>query len=114
MQNIPSQAAQVLITVIPIVGITLGSVVVFFFLLWRHKQIVMMIEKGMRPERSFDLRTFSLIAGLVTFAVGLVLSVFFLAAPATSPYSLLGGLIPFAIGLSLLAFYILNQNEPRR
>ncbi len=114
MENIPSQAAQVLITVIPIVGITLGSVVVFFFLLWRHKQMMKMIEKGMRPERPVDLRTFSLIAGLVTSGVGLVLSVFFLVAAGTSTYSLLGGLIPLAIGLSLLAFYILTQNEPRR
>ena len=44
MGSIPSAAAQVLIMVIPIVGIVMGSVVVFFYLLWRHKQNMMMIE----------------------------------------------------------------------
>ena len=55
MQSIPSAAAQILIMVIPIVGIVMGSVVVFFYLLWRHKQHTMMIEKGLVPPRNFNL-----------------------------------------------------------
>jgi hypothetical protein len=112
MQYVPSEAAQVLVTVIPIVGIIAGGVVVFSFLLWRHKQIMKLIEQGMRPETSFDLRSFSLIGGLVTCGVGFVLSVFFVMT-AGGTYSLLGGLIPLAVGLSLLAYYVLRQNEPR-
>ena len=112
MQNIPSEAAQVLITVIPIVGIITGGVVVFFFLLWRHRQIMKLIELGMRPEAAFDLRSFSLIGGLVTSSVGFVLSVFFVMT-AGGTYGLLGGLIPLAVGLSLLAYYALRQHEPR-
>ena len=113
MQSIPSAAAQVLIMVIPIVGIVTGAVVVFFYLLWRHKQLMKLIEQGLQPHTSFDLRSFSLMAGLVTAGVGFVLSVFFVMTAGAS-YSLLGGLIPLAVGLSLLAYYVLSTNEPRR
>lgn len=105
----PSAAAQVLLSVIPIVGIVMGSVVVFFYFLWRHKQNIKMIEKGMEPSRSFDLLSFSLVAGLVSTGIGFVLSVFFFLTDGAS-YSLLGGLIPFAVGLSLLAFYLLRHS----
>ena len=112
MDTIPSAAAQVLLMVIPIVGIIMGSTVVFFYLLWRHKQNVQMIEKGLQPPRAFDLVSFSLIAGLITSGIGFVLSVFFVVTDGAS-YSLLGGLIPLAVGLSLLAFYVFRQNESR-
>jgi hypothetical protein len=113
MQTIASTAVQILIVVIPIVGIVMGSIVVFFYLLWRHKQNLRMIEKGMQPATSFDLKSFSLVAGLVTAGVGFVLSVFFVLTDGAA-YSLLGGLIPLAVGLSLLAFYLLRNNETRR
>ena len=113
MDSIPSAAAQILIMVIPIVGIFMGSVVVFFYLLWRHKQNMMMIEKGMRPPSAFDLLSFSLVGGLVTAGVGFILSVFF-ALTDGAAYSVLGGLIPLAVGVSLLVYYLLRHNEPRQ
>lgn len=113
MESVPSAAAQVLLSVIPTVGIIMGSVVVFFYLLWRHKQYIKMIEKGIEPPKSFDLMSFSLVGGLVMAGVGFVLSVFFVLTDGAA-YSLLGGLIPLAVGLSLLAFYLLRQNESRR
>ena len=61
-----SSAAQVLIAIIPIVGIVTGGIVVFFYLLWRHKQNLRMIEKGVTPSANFDVKSFSLIAGLLT------------------------------------------------
>jgi Domain of unknown function (DUF6249) len=113
MASIPSAAAQVLLTVIPIVGIFMGSVVVFFHLLWRHKQHMQMIEKGLQPPRNFNLLSFSLVAGLVTASVGFVLSVFFVLTNGAT-YSLLGGLIPLAVGASLLLYYLLQHNESGR
>ncbi len=104
MESVPSAAAQVMITVIPIVGIVMGSVVIFFYLLWRYKQRTLMIEKGMDPHQQFDLLTFSLLAGLLNLGVGLVLTLFFLLKEGTS-YSVLGGLIPLSVGLSLVVFY---------
>lgn len=109
MDPVPS-AVQILIVVIPIVAIVMGSVVVFFYLLWRHRQNIKMIEKGLQPTSSFDMKSFSLVAGLVTAGVGFVLSVFFVLTDGAA-YSLLGGLIPLAVGLSLLAYYLLRNNE---
>ena len=113
MGSTPAEAAQVMITVIPIVGIVMGSVVIFFFLLWRHKQRMAMIEQGKEPMNAFDIRSFSLLSGLITGAVGFVLTVFILFKDGPS-YSLLGGLIPLSVGLSLLAFFMLHGNERRR
>lgn len=104
MDTVPSAAAQLMITIIPIVGIVFGSVVIFFFLLWNHKQRMAQIERGMQPRRIIDLRSFSLLLGLLSGAVGLVLTLFHLAV-GRGGYGLLGGLIPLAVGLGFLGFF---------
>lgn len=100
----PSAAAQILITVIPIVGIVTGGVVLFFFLLWHHKQKVLLIEKGQYTKVEFDLTTFSLFSGLVLTSIGACLVVFFLILEGFT-YPVLSGLIPFSLGVSLLIFF---------
>lgn len=102
-----------MITVIPMVGIVMGSVIIFFFLLWRHRQRMELIRQGKKPDDTLDVRSFSLLAGLIAAAVGFVLTVFILFKDGAS-YSLLGGLIPLSVGLSLLAFYVLRENERHR
>lgn len=110
MEAAPSATAQVMITIIPIVGIVMGSVIIFFFLLWRHRQRMELIRQGKEPSESFDLRAFSLLAGLIAGAVGFVLTIFILFKDGAS-YSLLGGLIPLSVGLSLLAYYMLQHER---
>ena len=112
MDNVLTDAAQVLISIIPIVGIVMGGIVVFFGLLWRYRQNVKMIEKGVPIPNRFDLESFALLAGLVTTGVGFVLSVFLFLTSGGS-YSLLGGLIPLAVGLSLLAYSMLRRHDSR-
>jgi hypothetical protein len=107
-----SRAAQVLIAIIPIVGILMGSVIVFFWLLWNHRRKTLMIRQGVKSEFTFDIQTFSLLAGLLNLGVGLVLTVFFLVKEGFA-YSLLGGLIPLSVGISLLIFYTFRQKMPR-
>jgi hypothetical protein len=106
-------ATQILIALIPIIGIVLGSVVIFFFLLWRHREVVRQIETGSYRKPSFDIYLFSLLAGFLLSGVGFVVSVLFLSIEGKS-YSLLGGLIPFACGISLLAFYFLTRPDKNR
>ena len=60
-----SSAAQVIIAVIPIVGIVMGSVVVFFSLLWYHRRWILLIKAGQYKKPFFDLLTFSLLTGLL-------------------------------------------------
>lgn len=101
--SVPSAAAQVIVSIIPIVGIVMGSIVVFFFLMWDYKYKIFMIEKGFKRESAFNLITFCLLAGLILFTVGACLVVFFLVKDGFS-YGVLSGLIPLSIGISMLLF----------
>jgi hypothetical protein len=104
----PSTAAQVIVSVIPIVGIVMGCTVIFFYLLWNYRLKVHLIEKGLYSRVPFDMDMFSLLSGLVLFTLGLVLTVFFLIIDGFS-YGVLSGLIPLSIGLSLLIFYTVRH-----
>ena len=103
----PSTSAQVIITIIPIVGIVLGATVIFFYLLYSHKQKMFMIEKGLIKKINFDLDLFSLFAGLLLFFIGLCLTIFFEIKEGLS-YGLLSGIIPLSCGFSLLIYYIIR------
>lgn len=107
-----SQAAQVIISLIPIVGIVMGSVVVFFYLLWTHREKVRLIERGMFQPNKLDLETFCLLTGLLLSCVGVVLTIMF-AVLGTVSYALLGGLIPLSAGAALLIFFFLRRSRNR-
>jgi hypothetical protein len=113
MEQISSAAAQVIIAIIPIVGIVMGSVVVFFYLLWTHKRRILLIKAGHYARPDFDLLSFSLLAGLLLAVVGISLTVF-LAIAKGLDYGLLGGIIPLAVGVGLLAYYGIKRDEMKR
>ena len=110
MEQITSAAAQVLIAVIPIVGIVMGAVVVFFYLLWRYRQRTLLIKAGHYSRPDFDLVSFSLLTGLLLGSVGLTLTIF-LAVVTGPTYGLLGGIIPLSMGIGLLAYYVIKRRE---
>ena len=103
-------AAQIIVSIIPIVGIAMAGMIAFFYLLWSHREKVRMIERGLYEARKLDLDTFCLLAGLLLLSVGAVLSVLFIVIEGAS-FALLGGLIPFAAGISLLLFFMLRRNR---
>ena len=107
MEQISSAAARVIIAIIPIVGIVMGAVVIFFYLLWNHRSRMLLIKAGHFNRPEFDLTSFSLLTGLLLGSVGLTLTVF-LAIVAGPTYGLLGGLIPLAMGFGLLVYYCIN------
>ncbi len=107
MQSVPSAAAQVIVSIIPIVGIVMGSVVLFFYLLWSHRQRILMIEKGLWKRTEFDIDSFSIFSGLILTGIGITLVLFFIIKEGFS-YSLLSGLIPLGLGISLIIFFILR------
>lgn len=106
--TITSQSAQIIISIIPIVGIAIGGIVVFFYLLWHHHEVKQRINKGIYKTTPFDLRTFSLLTGLLLTSIGFILTLLFALIEKGMSYVLLGGLIPLAIGISLLIFYKVN------
>jgi heme/copper-type cytochrome/quinol oxidase subunit 3 len=105
-----SPAAQVIISVIPIVGIVIGGVVIFFYLLWRHRETALQIRTGTYLEKKFNLKLFALLTGLLLIGVGLVLTAV-TAIIAGKSYTLLGGLIPAALGICLTVFYKLYPDS---
>jgi len=107
MESIPSKAAQVIISIIPIVGIIMGSVIIFFYLLWNHRQTMKIIETGTYKKGDFDLDAFCLLAGLILLGIGISLVVFFLIKENFS-YGVLSGLIPLSIGASFIIFFIVR------
>ena len=104
IQSTISPAVQVIISIVPIVGITFGAVIVFFYLLWRHHEIKLQIKTGTFVQKNFDYAAFSLLTGILLTGVGIILTAVFGIINGFS-YAILGGLIPTTIGLSLLLFY---------
>ena len=107
------EAAKVIIAIIPIVGIFMGSVVIFFYLLWNHRRRALLIKAGLYSKPDFNLLSFSLLSGLLLSSVGIALTLFLSIAVDDASYGLLGGVIPLSMGIGLLAFYIIKRKEKR-
>ena len=110
MEQITSAAAQVLIALIPLVGIVMGTVVVFFYLLWTHRRRTLLIKAGHYKRPEFDVHVFSLLAGLLLGSVGITLTVF-LAVMTGPTYGILGGIIPLSMGIGLLVFHAIKRGK---
>ena len=110
MNSAPSAAAQVLVTVIPIVGISTAGIVVFFWLLWHHRRTSLLIRSGLYQKTQFDLDSFSLLTGLLLTFIGTALTLFLSILEGKS-LALLGGLIPLATGAALLVFHGVRRHE---
>jgi hypothetical protein len=110
MDRMSSSAAEVIVSIIPIVGIVMGSVVVFFYLLWNHKRRTLLIKMGHYARPEFDLLSFSLLAGLLLGSVGTALTLFLAVALGVN-LGLLGGIIPLAVGIGLLVYYGIKRGD---
>jgi hypothetical protein len=113
MTNVPSTAAQVIVTIIPIAGIFMGSVVIFFYLMWGYKSKKTLIEKGLYRKTELDIDAFSLFTGLVCTGIGGSLVLFYMIRQGFGN-GILSGLIPLSIGLSLLVFCIIRGVQRTR
>ncbi len=102
-------AAQVLLSLIPIVGIVVSAVILFFTILWRHRENKLRMIQHTYKEPKINLQVFSLLTGLCLTGIGIVLTLIFALIQGLS-YSLLGGLVPLALGIMFIIFYKLNPN----
>lgn len=107
-------AAQVIISIIPIVGIAFAAIIIFFALLWHHRETKERIHNGTYTPRTFNFKAFSLLSGLLLAGVGLTLTVFFALLEGLT-WDILGGAIPLVLGLILILFFKINpdfKNKP--
>lgn len=102
--SLTSPAAQVIISLIPVVGICMGTAVAIIAIIFKHHEKKMMIAKGEYTKEKFDYKAFSLLFGLLLLGVGLVMTALFALLDRLTP-ALLGGLIPLAVGVAFLIFY---------
>ena len=110
MEDLSSTAAKVIISIIPIVGIVMGSVVILLYLLWSHRRRTLLIKAGQYNRPEFNLRSFSLLSGLLLSSVGVALTVLLTIIEGAS-YALLGGIIPLSMGIGLLIYYVIKRSE---
>jgi hypothetical protein len=110
MEQITSAAAEVIVAIIPIVGIVIGAVVIFFYLLWNHRRKILLIKAEQYTRPDFDLLSFSLLAGLLLSCVGVAVTIF-LAIVQGAGFGLLGGIIPLSIGAGLLSFHVIKRGD---
>ncbi|MFQ3547661.1 MAG: hypothetical protein SNJ56_04925 [Termitinemataceae bacterium] len=109
--NQPSNdAVHILLAIVPIVGIVMGSIVAFLYLLWHHKRTVMLIQLGQYEKPRFDLLSFSLLTGLLLLCLGIVLTVVFVLVDGMG-YHVLGGLIPLSLGIGLIAYFLVQRGD---
>lgn len=102
-------AAQVIIALVPIIGIVFSAFVIFFAVLWKHTEIKLRISKNTYTPPVFDWKIFSLFSGLCLVGVGFAISLVFILISGVT-YALLGGLIPLVLGIMILAFYKMVAN----
>lgn len=105
-----SPAAQVIIAIVPIVGITFSAIIIFFALLWKHIEIKLRISKNTYTPPVFNWKVFSLFTGLCLVGVGFSISLLFLIISGVT-YGLLGGIIPLILGIMFLIFYKIVAND---
>lgn len=101
-------AAQIIISLVPIVGVSLAAVLIFFALLWRHIENKLRIQKGTYSPIKFNMETFSLFLGLILVGIGSVLSLLFIMITGFT-WGLMSGLLPLGVGISLLVYYNLTK-----
>ena len=106
MENL-SAATQVIIALIPVVGITMAAILIFFAMLWKHSENKLAIKNNTYRPTEFNLKAFSLLAGLCLLGVGGVISALFIIIEPVS-WNILGGLIPFIIGFMMIIFFKIN------
>ncbi len=105
-------AAQVIMSLFPIIGVIMATFLLFFYILWHHKQTVLLIKTGMYKPSKMDFLNICLLSGILLLVLGLALTIFFIAIERRD-YTLLLGLLPFSIGLSLLIYYKLSDKTKK-
>lgn len=103
-------AAQVIVALVPIVGIAFSAIVIFFAILWKHHEIKLRISKNTYNPVNFNWKIFSLFSALSLIGVGFSISLLFILISGLT-YGLLGGIIPLVLGIMLLIFYKIISND---
>ncbi len=102
---------EILLSILPLIGIVFGCTLLFFFMLWRYKQNKELIKNNKYQITSYqNLRTWCLLMGCLSSLIGFPMTILFLIM-ALGQFIVLGGLIPFFAGVGFLLFYFLTRSK---
>jgi hypothetical protein len=106
-----STAPEIILSLVPLLGVVFGCVLLFFFILWQYRIRREMIRAGQhQPMFLSNIRMLSLLIGLLGVSAGLPMTILFVLIDGVT-YALLGGLLPFFAGLGFLVFYVLTRTR---
>ena len=104
-----SPSAQVLFSLVPLLGVILGVTLIFFYLFWRYRIMKQLIAAGQHRYSTIrQIRVFCLLLGSISTLVGLPMTFLFYAISGIT-YQMLGGIIPLFAGVGLLLFVFLSH-----
>jgi len=103
-----STITEIIIALIPIVGIIGGCFIFFSIFLFYYKQRVLIIKSGNYKPFKPNWNLILLLAGMMNIAVGIAITIVFIINKAYG-YELLGGLIPFLVGVAIIFTYIISN-----
>lgn len=103
-----SDAAQIILAIVPIVGILFGAFLFFSLFYFYHKQKLLLIEKEHYQPFQFNWNMIFIVGGAIMTFIGIVMVVVFVLSGAIR-YELLGAGIPLAIGLALIVSYLVSN-----
>ena len=108
-----STAPEIILSLVPLLGVVFGCVLLFFFILWQYRIRRELIRTGQhRPMFVANIRVLSLLIGLLGVSAGLPMTLLFLLIEGVT-YVLIGGLLPFSAGIGFLIFYALTRGQTR-
>ena len=91
MNGSVTPAAQVIVCIIPIVALVLAFVLIFFAILWHHREVKLQIKNQNYAPFEFNWKAFTFLSGLSMIAVGVVLTgMFFVNMPDGAEEKVLG------------------------
>ena len=106
-----TRSGYIILSVVPLVAVTLAIVLLFFFFLWQYRLRKALIASNQYKPASFRyLKVLSLLGGLALTAMGLPMSLLFMLKYGVSNI-LLVGIIPFSMGVALLIFYTMTRHQ---
>ena len=108
-----STAPEIILSLVPVMGIVFGCVLLFFFFLWQYKIRKELIRSGQhQPMFVTNIRMLSLLIGLLGVSSGLPMTFLFLLIEGVT-YALLGGLLPLFAGIGFIIFYGMTRTRTR-
>ncbi|MBX7056711.1 MAG: hypothetical protein K1X75_01505 [Leptospirales bacterium] len=106
-----SEAGQVLLALVPLLGVVFGCTLIFFFFLWQYRIRRELIRSGQyAPVFVSNIRVLSLLIGLLAVFCGLPMTILFFLIEGVS-YALLGGVLPLFAGIGFMLFYYLSFHK---